>query len=189
VHHPRRRPSGRRNTLIRRCWSGTSAKLGHSGDWKAGDAVARAAPVANREHRLRFWEQIAAGATSEDAGVGAGVSPAVGTRWFREAGGMPPSGLKPHSGRYLTFVEREEIAICRAYGFGIREIARHLGRSASTISRELRRNAATRGGTLHYRAVVAQWKAERQTCRPKVGKLAANDRLREYVRETGCPVR
>jgi hypothetical protein len=50
-----------------------------------------------------------------------------------------------------TFAEREEIAICRAYGFGIREIARHLGRSASTISRELRRNAATRRcGTLHY---------------------------------------
>jgi hypothetical protein len=96
---------------------------------------------------------------------------------------MPPSGLKPHSGRYLTFAEREEIAICRAYGFGIREIARHLGRSASTISRELRRNAATRGGTLHYRAVVAQWKAERQTCRPKVSKLAANERLREYVQD------
>jgi Helix-turn-helix domain len=94
---------------------------------------------------------------------------------------MPPSGLKPHSGRSLTFAEREEIAICRAYGFGIREIARHLGRSASTISRELRRNAATRAGTLHYRAVVAQWKAERQTCRPKVSKLAVNERLREYV--------
>ena len=73
---------------------------------------------------------------------------------------MPPSGLKPHSGRYLTFAEREEIAICRVYGFGIREIARHLGRSASTISRELRRNAATRGGTLHYRAVVAQFKVD-----------------------------
>src|SRR5829696_7773769 len=109
------------------------------------------APVANREHRLRFWELIVGGATSEDAGVGAGVSPAVGTRWFREAGGMPSSGLKPHSGRYLTFAEREEIAIC--------------------------------GATLHYRAVVAQWKAERQTCRPKVGKLAVNDRLREYVQD------
>jgi IS30 family transposase len=139
--------------------------------------------VANREHRLRFWEQIAGGATSEDAGVGAGVSPAVGTRWFGEAGGMPPSGLKPHSGRYLAFAEREEIAICRAHGFGIREIARHLRRSASTISRELRRNAATRGGALHYRAVVAQWKAERQMCRPKVSKLAANNRLREYVQD------
>jgi hypothetical protein len=34
--------SSRRNTLIRRCWSGTSAKLGYSGDGKAGDAVARA---------------------------------------------------------------------------------------------------------------------------------------------------
>jgi hypothetical protein len=96
---------------------------------------------------------------------------------------MAPSGLKPHNGRYLTFAEREEIAICRVYGFLIREIARHLGRSASTISRELRRNAATRGGTLHYRAVAAQWKAERQTCRPKVGKLAANDRLRHDVQE------
>ncbi len=96
---------------------------------------------------------------------------------------MPPSGLKPHSGRYLTFAEREEIAICRAYGFGIREIARHLGRSASTISRELRRNAATRGGTLHYRAVVAQWKAETADVSPKVSKLAANDRLREYVQD------
>ena len=34
--------NGRRNTLIRSCWSGTSAKLGYSGDRKAGDAIARA---------------------------------------------------------------------------------------------------------------------------------------------------
>jgi IS30 family transposase len=59
---------------------------------------------------------------------------------------MPPTSIMaPHSGRYLSFAEREEISICRAYGFGIREIARHLGRSASTISREVRLNAATRG--------------------------------------------
>jgi len=55
---------------------------------------------------------------------------------------MPPSDFRPHSGRYLGFAEREEIAICRAYGYGVREIARHLRRSPSTISRELRRNAA-----------------------------------------------
>ena len=112
--------------------------------------------VARREDRRRFWAAIAAGLSSEDAAIGAGVSPAVGARWFREAGGMPPSTLapssKPLSGRYLSFAEREEIALWRAQGHGVREIARRLGRAASTISRELRRNAATRGGGLEYRA-------------------------------------
>lgn len=58
---------------------------------------------------------------------------------------MPPINLEPGSGRYLLFAEREEIALLRAQHYGIREIARQLGRSPSTISRELRRNAATRG--------------------------------------------
>ena len=65
----------------------------------------------------------------------------------------------------------------------MREIARRLGRSPSTISRELRRNAATRGGQLEYRASVAQWKAELMARRPKTAKLVANERLREYVQE------
>ena len=138
-------------------------------------------PVARREHRKAFWEAIARGASSEDAGVEAGVSPAVGSRWFREAGGMPPSSFEPHSDRYLSSSEREEIAICRASGFGVREIARHLGRSPSTISRELRRNAATRGGQLTYRAGIAQWHRDRRATRPKEAKLAVNERLREYV--------
>lgn len=71
----------------------------------------------------------------------------------------------------------------RAQEHGVREIARRLGRSPATISRELRRNAATRGGRLDYRASVAQWHADRQARRPKVSKLAANDRLRQYVQE------
>jgi IS30 family transposase len=58
-----------------------------------------------------------------------------------------------------------------------------LGRSPSTISRELRRNAATRCGRLEYRASVAQWKAERAARRPKTARLAANDRLRHYVQD------
>ena len=53
----------------------------------------------------------------------------------------------------------------------------------STISRELRRNAATRGGKLDYRASVAQWKAELAARRPKTAKLVANERLREYVQD------
>ena len=100
---------------------------------------------------------------------------------------MPPAPLspsaKPLSGRYLSFAEREEIALCRAQGHGVREIARRLGRAASTISRELRRNAATRGGGLEYRATTAQWHAERAARRPKPAKLATNAALRTYVQE------
>ncbi len=86
-------------------------------------------------------------------------------------------------GRYLSFGEREEIALLRAQGMSVREIARRLGRAPSTISRKLRRNAATRGGRLEYRASVAQWKAELMARRPRTAKLAADERLREYVRD------
>jgi IS30 family transposase len=143
--------------------------------------------VARREHRRRFWAAIASGQSSEVAAVEVGVSPAVGARWFREAGGMPPTTLapssKPPSERYLSFAEREEIALWRAQGSGVREVARRLGRAASTISRELRRNAATRGGGLEYRATTAQWHAERAARRPKPAKLAVNAALRNYVQE------
>ncbi len=86
-------------------------------------------------------------------------------------------------GRDLSFEEREEIAILRAKNAGVREIARALGRDPGTISRELRRNAATRGGTLEYRASVAQWKAQQAAIRLKVAKLVTNGRLRGYVQQ------
>lgn len=130
-------------------------------------------PVARREHRQRFWQQIRGGRSSEEAGVAAGVSPAVGSRWFREFGGIAPH-LGPMSGRYLSFDEREELALLHAQGRGVREIARELGRSPSTISRELGRNAATRSGRLEYRATTAQWHADQRARRPKVAKLASN---------------
>ena len=98
-------------------------------------------PSGRLGHRQRFWAAIARGLSSEDAAAEAGVSPAVGVRWFREGGGMPTVTLAPVSGRYLSFAEREEIAILRACGAGVREIARQICRSPSTISRELRRNA------------------------------------------------
>jgi IS30 family transposase len=143
--------------------------------------------VARREHRRVFWSAIAAGRSSEDAAVDAGVSLPVGTRWFREAGGMAPSHLGPSanalSGRYLSFAEREEIALLRAVGRGVREIARQLGRAPSTISRELRRNAATRGGGLEYRATTAQWHADRSARRSKPAKLATNAKLRDHVED------
>jgi IS30 family transposase len=96
---------------------------------------------------------------------------------------MPTVSQAPLSGRYLSFVEREEIALLRASGNGVRAIARRLQRAPSTISRELRRNAATRGGNLDYRALTAQWHADRRARRPKLAKLAVNEALRQYVQD------
>ena len=98
-------------------------------------------PAGRREHRVRFWEAIARGASSVDAAAEAGVLPSIGVRWFRKGGGMPTLTLAPVSGRYLSFAEREEIAVLLARGRGVREIARQLGRAPSTISRELQRNS------------------------------------------------
>jgi len=96
---------------------------------------------------------------------------------------MPSISLDPPSGRYLSFTEREEIALLKAQRCGVREIARRLDRAPSTISRELRRNAATRSGTLEYRASIAHWKAQRSARRPKTAKLVLNPLLHAYVQD------
>lgn len=139
--------------------------------------------VAWREDRARFWEAIARGVKTEDAAAEAGVSSPVAFRWFRHAGGVNPCLPPTVSGRYLSFSEREDIALFRAQGLGVREISRRVGRSPSTISRELRRNASTRTWRLEYKASIAQWHAERRAARPKVAKLVTNDRLRSYVQD------
>src|SRR3954468_22150962 len=141
------------------------------------------APSHRREIERRFWEQIATGITSEKAAEAVGVSQAVGTRWFRHSGGMPLFMSIPLSGRYLSFAEREEIGLLSFQGVAVREIARRIGRSPSTVSRELARNAATRSGQLEYRASVAQWKAELVAKRPKPSKLVTNPRLHHYVQD------
>ena len=139
--------------------------------------------VAWREDRVRFWAAVARGLKTEDAAGEAGVSSPVAFRWFRHAGGVNPCLSAMVSGRYLSFGEREEIALLRAQGRGVREIARQLKRSPSTISRELRRNASTRTWRLEYKASIAQWHAERRARRPKLAKLVANERLRAYVQD------
>ncbi|MHB2028088.1 MAG: IS30 family transposase [Acidimicrobiales bacterium] len=136
-----------------------------------------------REVERLFWIEIAKGLVPAAAAAAVGASQPVGQRRFHNAGGMPPFSLEPLSGRYLSFHEREEIALLRAQGKGVRHIARAIGRDPSTISRELRRNAATRVGDSGYRASVAQWKAELAQKRPKPAKLVTNPKLRAYVEE------
>jgi IS30 family transposase len=159
--------------------NGWAAKVTGRPSWRSPGRP----PVVFRSDRAVFWLAIGDGMTSTEAAELAGVSEPVGVRWFRDGGGMPNVSLAPLSGRYLSFAEREEIALLSAQGIGVRAIGRRLGRSPSTISRELRRNAATRGGKLEYRASVAQWKAEMMARRPKHAKLAVDPRLREYVQE------
>ena len=156
--------------------------------WRADRALRPAMrspgrPEPSRAVQRQFWRAIETGMTTAEAGTAGGVSVPVGARWFRHAGGMPPISLVEPTGRYLSFEEREEIAIMHAKDKGVREIARVLGRDPGTISRELRRNAARRSGKQEYRALVAQWKAQQAAKRPKAAKLVTNDQLREYVQQ------
>ena len=149
-------------------------------------------PMPARHVERNFWRLIAQGKRTEDAALEVGVSTPVASRWFRHAGGMPPLSLAEPSGRYLSFAEREELALLNARGLGVRAIARELKRDPGTISRELRRNAATRGGQREYRASVAQWKAQTAARRPKSAKLAVNRGCRPTSRPgsvVSCSVR
>ncbi len=98
-------------------------------------------------------------------------------RVAREYRGQMPSPGRP------GVAWREEIALLRARDLGVRAIARRPGRSPSTVSRELRRNASTRSCPLEYRASLAQWHAERRARRPRTAKLVASPRLRDHVRD------
>lgn len=93
----------------------------------------------------------------------------------------PTGGIRPpprkRSRLALTLWEREEISRGIVSNLSLRSIADQLGRSPSTISRELKRN----GGIEHYRASLADEAAWDRSQRPKPCKLAGNTRLRRNV--------
>jgi transposase, IS30 family len=125
-----------------------------------------------------FWAAMARGDFITGAAAEAGTYRGRGRRWLRESGGVPPRRGRGLVGRCLTFPEREEIALAHARGQGVRQIARSLGRSPSTISRELQRNVE---GTRKYRATTAHALAYERASRPKPAKLATNLVLRAKV--------
>lgn len=131
----------------------------------------------SRAVRVRFWELVAAGHPVKPAAGLAGVSHETGRRWFREAGGVIGNAPRPISDRYLSLVEREEISRGLIAKHPFAEIARGLGRSTSTISREVNNN----GGREGYRAVTADAAARVRARRPKTVKLVADPQLRERV--------
>jgi transposase, IS30 family len=141
-------------------------------------------PGALRSVQREFWRLIAEGVATDDAGIRVGVDAATARRWFGHSGGMAPLELAEPSGRYLSLGEREEIALARAAGAGVRQIARQIGRDPATVSRELRRNrpADGRRDSL-YRATLAQSKADSRARRPKESKLARLPRLQAVVQD------
>src|SRR6187551_2272244 len=97
---------------------------------------------------------------------------------LRPHGGIRPAARR-RSRRVLSLAEREEISRGVAAGASLRSIANRLGRAASTVSRELRRN----GGLRRYRATTADRRAWDQALRPKRCKLASHEPLRRVVAE------
>ncbi|MER9001993.1 IS30 family transposase [Mesorhizobium australicum] len=91
-------------------------------------------------------------------------------------GGIAPSARR-RAASALELGEREEISRGIAAGLAIRAIARRLGRSPSTISREISRN----GGAQAYRATRADKQAWQRALRPKQCRLACSGRLRWRV--------
>lgn len=132
-------------------------------------------PVWQREHLCQFLQEIAAGLSSEEAAM-------VSEFWRNLPTHLEPSAPVPKQ-RSLSFVEREELALECSWGNGVRAVARKLGRSPSTISREIRRNASTRCGEFDYRATATQWHTDRAAKRPRISKLAGNPVPRDYVQD------
>jgi transposase, IS30 family len=119
---------------------------------------------------------IASGASFEQAALAATCTPKTVQRLLSSVGGIGPRE-RPRSVLRLSLAEREEISIGLQTEQSIGVIAGRLGRSASTISREVVRN----GGAHRYRAAAADAAADRRARRPKVAKLAHRSRLRDQV--------
>jgi IS30 family transposase len=150
------------------------------------EVVAVGRPAFPGQVRRGFWGQVRAGFSVVEAAEAVGVSRNVGQRWFQQVGGVNPYPIAPVSGRYLSFAEREEIAVGLAAGRSQAQIARDLGRDPGTISREVARNSPALGvrrstSALGYRARLAQYRADERARRPKALKIPAEPRLRERI--------
>jgi transposase, IS30 family len=128
-----------------------------------------------------FWRLRGAGVSYPVAADRAGIARSTGRGALIACGGVRPRPPRPGSGRFLSFAEREEIALRLAAGLSPAVIARGLGRHRSTITREIARHRRAHDARLDYRASRAQWRAEHNARRPKPAKLVVNAELRERV--------
>jgi IS30 family transposase len=157
-------------------------------------------PRPSRESQRRFWGLIRAGCSVAVASADLGVSDRTGQLWMSKAGGMPPLSLAPGSGRHLTLEDREAIYLGLILYSTYADIARSIGRSTSTVTRELSTNrlyprqrpAAPTGGRArvrgrpasrpNYSPSIAQQRFEARLARPKPSKIASCPRLAAEVK-------
>ncbi len=139
------------------------------------------------EKQARFWVVMAAGSTLQAACDAVGVNRLTGRRWRQATGGQVPRRKPAPSGRYLSLDERLRIADLRLAGDGVRAIATAIGRSPSTVSRELRRNGPAPGKRKlgKYAPYAAQKRAEVRARRPKASKFE-NPELASLVQDKLC---
>ncbi|MFH5208356.1 IS30 family transposase [Antrihabitans sp. NCIMB 15449] len=135
-------------------------------------------PPASNEQRIEFWDLRSAGATNVDAAGAVAVAGSTAQRWIRDSGGVKPRKVPPPTGRFLSLAEREHIDELLDAGMSKADIAKELKRSPSTISREVEGGTNQRG---RYVAATAHRAAQQRAKRPKLCKLAANERLRNVV--------
>jgi transposase, IS30 family len=129
-----------------------------------------------------YWKLILEGVGTAEACQQVGIGRKTGYGWRAERGGLPPLrlGEADHRGSYLSQLERQRIATLRGRGLGVREIARRLGRSPSTVSRELRRNVRSHDGGV-YDGDLAHARARERARRNRAGRLAVDHELRQVV--------
>ena len=140
------------------------------------------------DKQAEFWVLMARGSTLIAACEAVGVDRRTGRRWRQASGGLIPRKRAAPSGRYLSLEERLRIADGQLAGTSVRAIATAVGRSASTVSRELRRNgpglsSGRRGGA--YAPYAAQKRAELRARRPKASKFD-DARLASVVQAKLC---
>ena len=126
------------------------------------------------EVRAVFFNARASGATLKQAAAAAGVSRTTSKNWLKQSG-----GVRPRPALRLSIEERETISRGLARRMSLTAIAVELGRSVSTVSREMRRNSGANG----YRAARADRLATLRTSRSRPGKLADDPVLRRYVED------
>jgi transposase, IS30 family len=156
-------------------------------------AHGRPGPAPQTAKREQFARLIARGVSNSEACRIVGINRRTGKRWRHGRTITSSSGKRLHypavvdtrkreiSPRYLSEEERVRVADLRRAGLGVRAIAVEVGRSSSTISRELRRNRDPSSG--QYRPFTAQRLAAERRARPRKGKLAQDLELRTFVQE------
>ena len=132
-----------------------------------------------RRSRVAVWRLVAEGVSVQEAAGRVGVSVGFVRSVMYQCGGVIPQHLlREPSGRYLNDLDRVVIMVGLKQKMSMRQIAKLIGKSPGTVSREVRRNRKPRKS---YDARVAQIKAERRAARPKPSKLATDSRLRTCV--------